>query len=127
LARQWRDFKRELSLEPLRGPSPNRSQAFRDALEGREAKPNLEYGREQERDDQSTERDNKDAVEGARLLLDLLRVAGDRDQVAPVVAEIDGAFDQPQSLVFGPVHIGPAGAVGGDRSVLIARMRQAAV
>ena len=127
LARQRRDLKRELPFQPLRGPAADRGQALGDPLERRKAKPHLEHGREQERDDQRAERDDEDAVEGARLLLDLLRVAGNPDEIASVVAEIDGALDQAQPLIFRPVHIGPTGAVGGERRVLIARMRQAAV
>ena len=41
-------------------------------------------------------------VERARLVVDLGGVAGDRDQITPLVAEIDVALDQPQPLVLGP-------------------------
>ena len=73
------------------------------------------------------EGDGERAVEGVRLVVDLLGVAGDRDQKAAVVAEIDGALDQPQPLVLRPLHIAAAGAVGAGRDAVIGEMRQPAV
>ena len=50
------------------------------------------------------------AVEAARLLVDLGGVAGDRDEIAALLAEIDGALDEAQLLAFGAVDVSLAGA-----------------
>ena len=46
------------------------------------------------------------------LVVELGGVAGDRDQEAAFVAEIDVALDQAQPLVLRPLHIALAAAVG---------------
>ena len=67
------------------------------------------------------------AVEGEDLVVELGGVAADRHQEAAVVAEIDVALDQPQPLVFRPLHIALAAAVGIGRDLLLAEMRQRAI
>ena len=58
------------------------------------------------------EGDEQRAVERARLVLDLLGIARDRDQIAAVLAEIDGALEHAQPLVLGAARIAAPGAVG---------------
>ena len=65
-------------------------------------------------------------IEGVGFVLDLGGVARDRDEIAAVLAEIDGALDQPQLLVLRPGHIALARcrrSVGDDAAVF--EMRQA--
>ena len=57
---------------------------------------------------------SKRAVEAMRLVVDLGGVAGDRDQVAALLAEIDGALDEAQLLVLGALGIALARAAGAD-------------
>ena len=115
LARQRRDLDREMAGEPLGGAGADRGEAFRDALERREAEAHLEHGGEQQHGREHREGHDDRAVERVGLVVDLLRVARDRDQVAAVLAEIDGALDQAQPLVLRPRHIGAARAVVGRR------------
>ena len=93
----------------------------------REAEAHLEHGGEQQHDRQHAEGDRDRAVEGLRLVLDLERVARDRDQIAAVLAEIDRALDQAQTLVLGARHIALARAVRAGRHVQVFEMRQAGV
>ena len=112
LARQRRDLDREAAFEPLGAARADRGQALGDALERREAEADLEGRGQQQHDRQHREGRDQRAVEGAHLLVDLGGVAGDRDQEAALVAEIDGALDHAQALLLGPVDIALAGAAG---------------
>ena len=67
------------------------------------------------------------AVEAARLVVDLGGVAGDRDQKAAVVAEIDVALDQAQPLVLGALHIALRGIRRQPADALVGEMRQARI
>ena len=101
LARERRDLLGKAALQPLGGAGADRREALGDALERREAEPHLEHRGEQQHDRQHAEGDRDRAVEGLGLVLDLQRIARDRDPVAPLLAEIDGALDQAQALVLG--------------------------
>ena len=71
--------------------------------------------------------DDQRLVERARLVVDLLGIAGDRDQEAAVLAEIDIAFDHAQPLVFRPLHIAVPRAVGAGGRIGVVECRQVAV
>ena len=112
LARERRDLDRERAFEPFGRAGADRGEPLRDALERRQAEAHLEGGGQQQHDRQHAEGDDERAVEAARLLVDLGGVAGDRDEIAALLAEIDGALDEAQLLVFGAVDVALAGAAG---------------
>ena len=62
------------------------------------------------------EGDDEGAVEAARLLVDLGGIAGDGDEIAALLAEIDGALDEAQLLAFRAVDVALAGAPGHRRT-----------
>ena len=127
LARQRLDLDREIALQTLRRAGPDRRERLRYALERRQPEADLEHGDEDEDQGERAESDDQRLIEGARLVVDLLGVAGDRDQVAAVLAEVDIALDQAQPLVFRARHVAVAGAVGVDRGVGSVEHRQVAV
>ena len=127
LARERRDLFGKAALQALGGAGADRREARRDALERRQAEAHLEHGGEQQHDREHAERDRDRAVEGLRLVVDFQRIARDRDQKAPVLAEIDGALDQAQALVLRARHVALARAVRAGRHILIFEMRQAGV
>ena len=100
LARQRGDLDRKLALEPLGVAGADRRKAFRDALERQQAEAHLQRGGQQQRRRQRREDRADDAVEAQHLVVDLGGVAGDGDEVAAVVAEIDVALDDAQPLVL---------------------------
>ena len=53
------------------------------------------------------------------LVVELGGVAADRHQEAAVIAEIDVALDEPQPLVFRPLHVALAAAVGIGRDTAV--------
>ena len=71
LARERRDLDREVAFQPLRRAGADRRQALGDALERRQAEPDLEGGHQQQHDPEHAEGDEQCAVEAARLLVDL--------------------------------------------------------
>ena len=75
------------------------------------ARPNRTWnsGGQQQHDGEHPEGDDQRAVEGAHLLVDLGGIAGDRDQEAALVAEIDGALDHAQPLVLRALRHSPGG------------------
>ena len=101
LARERRDLDREGAFEPLRRPGADGGEPLRDALERRQTETHLEGRGQQQHDPQHPEGDDERAVEAARLLVDLVGVAGDGDEIAPLLAEIDGALDDAQLLALG--------------------------
>ena len=115
LARERRDLDRKVALQALRRAAPDGGERFGDALERREPEADLEHGDENQDERERAEGDDQRLVEGPRLVVDLLRVAGDRDQVAAVLAEVDVALDDAQPLLLGARHVAVAGAVGTDR------------
>ena len=64
------------------------------------------------------------AVEAARLVVDFGGVAGDRDQVAAIVAEIDVALDQAQLLILGTLAHSPAAHSAADAERVDRQARQ---
>ena len=126
-ARERRDLLGETSLQPFGAAGADRREALGNALQRREAEAHLEHRGEQEHDRQHAEGDRDRAIEGLRLVLDLERIARDRDPVAPLLAEIDGALDQAQALVLGARHVALARAVRGGRHVQLLEVGQAGV
>ena len=45
------------------------------------------------------------AIKAVGLVVDLGPVARDRDEIAPLLAEVDGALDDPQLLPFGSLGV----------------------
>ena len=127
LARERRDLDRETPLQALGRAGADRREAGRDALERCKAEPHLEHGGDQQHDREHAERHRDGAIEALRLVVDLERVARDRDQIAAVVAEIDRALDQPQPLIFRSRHVALARSVRGGLHVHVFEMRQAGV
>ncbi len=127
LARERRDLDREGAFEPLRRARADGREPLGDAVERRQAEAHLEGGDQQQHEGEHPEGDEQRAVEAARFVVDLGGVAGDRDQVAPLLAEVDGALDDAQPLLLGPLDIALARAAGGRRGAEIGEMRQAAV
>ena len=127
LARERRDLDREGALQPFRRAGADRRQAFGDALERREAEADLEGDHQQQHRPEHAEGEEQRAVEAARLLVDLGRVAGDRDQEAALFAEIDRALDHAQLLVLRAFRVAVAGAAGAERAGAIRELRQPAV
>ena len=109
-ARERRHLDREAAFEPLGGARADRSQAGRDAIERRQAEADLERRDQQKHDTEDGKSRDQRAVEAARFVVDLDSVAGDRHQKSPLVAEVDGALDQPQVLLFRALHIALTGA-----------------
>ena len=110
LARERRDLDREGAFQPLGAARADRGKPLGDALERRQAEADLEGRGQQQHDRQHREGDDQRAVEAVRLLVDLGGIAGDRDQEAPLLAEIDGALDHAQSLVLRTLDIALPGA-----------------
>ncbi len=127
LARERRDLDRKIALQALRRSGADGGERFGNALERRETEADLEHGDEDQHQGERAEGDDQRLVEGPGLVVDLLRVAGDRDQVAAVLAEIDVALDDAQPLVLGTRHIAVTRAVGADRRHGIVGSRQVAV
>ena len=124
LARERRDLDRKFSLQPLGGAGADGRETRRDAFERRQTETDLEDRGQQQHERKDREGDLQRAIEGAGLVLDLDRIARDRDEEVALLAEIDGALDQPQLLVFGAgdialpdadiagARLSPAGAAG---------------
>ena len=125
LARERRDLVGEGAFEALGLAGADGGEALGDALERRQAEADLEQRGEQQHDGERPEGDRQRLVEGADLLVDLDRIARDRDQVAAVVAEIDGALDQAQALVLRAADIVAARAVAARRDAQVLEVRQA--
>ena len=92
-----------LPSQPLGGAGADRGQALGNALERRQAEPHLEHGGEKQHDGERAEGDDQRRSKAAHLVVDLGGVAGHRDQITAFFAEIDGALDQPQSLILRPL------------------------
>jgi len=71
-------ISREFSGEPLGGAGADGGQTVGDALERSEPEPHLEHGGQQQHRGEDRKRDDQRLVEGANLLGDLGRIAGDR-------------------------------------------------
>ena len=99
-------------------------ETLRDALERRETETHLKGRGQQQHDPQHPEGDDEGAVEAARLLVDLVGVAGDGDEIAPLLAEIDGPLDEAQLLAFGAVDVSLAGAPGHPGHAEVGELRQ---
>ena len=124
LARERRDFDRERAFEPLRRPRTDGGEPLRDALERRKAETHLEGRGQQQHDPQHGEGDDERAVEATRLLVDFVGVAGDGDEIAPLLAEIDGPLDEAQLLAFRAVDVALPGAAGHPGNAEVGEMRQ---
>ena len=127
LARERRDLFGEFAGEMLGGAGADGGETVGDALERGKAEAHLEHGGEQQHRRQQDEGDHQRLIERTRLIGDLGGIAGDRDEIMPVVAEIDIALDQPQPLVLRPLHIALARAVRPRRNAAVLQMRQAGV
>ena len=94
------------------------AERIRYPLERGQAEPDLEHRNQQQHDGEHAEGHQQGTVEGARLVFDFLRIAGDRDQKSTVVAEIDHALDEAQPLLLGTGRIGAPGIVRADRRIV---------
>src|SRR5262249_32109497 len=127
LARERRDLLRKPALQLFGGAGADRREAFRNALERRQPEAHLERGGEQQDRGQYGESDGERAVEGEDFVLDVLGVAGYRDQETAVVAETDQALDQAQTLLGRARHVALARAVRRRRHAEILQMRKVRV
>ena len=117
LARQRRDLDGKFALQALGAAGADRRQALRNPRERSQAEAHLQRRGQQKRDGQRRESDDDGAVEAARFLVDLGRIAGHRDQVFAVVAEVDVALDQAQLLVLGALRVALPIFGGGSRII----------
>ena len=127
LARERRDLLGELPGQPLGAAGADGGKAVGNALERRQAEPHLEHGGEQQHRGEDGKGDDQRLIEGMHFVGDLGGVAGDRDEIMSLVAEIDVALDQPQPLILGPGDIALARAVRPGRHAAVLKMRQAGV
>jgi len=98
---QRRDLDREGAFQPFR--EPERIAARLSEMRFSGARPNApEHGGDQQHDREHAEGHRDRAIKPLRLVLDLERVTRNGDEIAALIAEIDGSFDQPQPLVLGP-------------------------
>ena len=100
LARERSDLDREFALQALGMAGPDRGKTFGNTLERRKAEAHLQDNGYEQRGGEPGKDRADDAVEAQHLVLDLRGIARDRDQVTAVVAEIDGALDQPQPHIL---------------------------
>ena len=126
-ARERRDLHWKRAFELFGAAGADRRQPPGNAVERSQAETHLEHGGEQQHRRQHREGRGDRLGEGEDLVVELGRVARDRDQEAALVAEIDVALDQPQPLVLRPLHVALAAAVGIGLAVLVADVRQRAV
>src|SRR5262249_59935609 len=87
---------REAAFEPFRRTRADGGKALGDAFERRQAETNLEGGGQQQHNAQYRKGDDERPVEAAGLRVDLGRVAGDGNEVAALLSEIDRAFNDAQ-------------------------------
>ena len=126
LARKRRDLDREFALQPLGAAGADGGKAFGNARQRRQPEADLQRRGQQQRQRQRGESYNDGALEAAGFVVDLRGVAGHRDQITAVGAEIDVALDEAQFLVFGAFRITlPKFGIGGR--FLVGQPRQAAV
>ena len=100
LARERRDLDREIAFQPLGLAGADGGKLLGNALERREAEPDLESGGEKQDERKTAEGQQQRAIEGADFFFDLGGIARDRDQEIALLAEIDGALDQAQFLIL---------------------------
>src|SRR5262245_35086581 len=127
LARERSNLVREGASQPFRRAGADGGKRFRDALERSQSEADLEQRREEKHDGQRPEGDGERLVERPDLLVDLGWIAGDRDEIPALLAEIDRAFDETQPLVLRPADIAPARPVIARGNANVLKMRQAAV
>src|SRR5476651_2637940 len=90
LARKRLDLDGKAALEALGGAGADRGKARGNALERGQAKTHLEHCGEEEHHAENGEGRDESVIKGDDLVVDLEGVAGDRYEIAPVIAEIDG-------------------------------------
>src|SRR5205085_1879178 len=95
----------EGAFKSLRRAGSDGGESLGDALERRQTEAHLKGGDQQEHDRQYPEGDDQRAIEAVGLVVDLGPVARDRDEIAPLLAEVDGALDDPQLLAFGSLGV----------------------
>ena len=105
LARERRDLDREFALQPLGPAGADFRKAIRNALERRKAEAHLQRRGQQQRHGERGKGHADGAIETVGLVVDLRRVAGDRDQITAVAAEIDIALDDAQILLLRSLRI----------------------
>ena len=125
LARQRRDLDREVAFEPLGRAGADRGEALRDALERRQAEPDLERRDQQQHDRQHARRSTTSARSK-------LRVSSSISAASPATATRKRP-SSPRSmvrstmrsaLVLGSFDIALAGAAGAVGDAAIGEMRQ---
>ena len=100
LARERRDLDREGALEPFGGAGADGGRPSEMRLSGARPKRTWKVVVSSSTIAERPEGDGERAVEGAVSSSISAGVARDRDQVAALLAEIDGALDQAQALVL---------------------------
>ncbi len=105
LARQRRDLDREFAFSRSARPERMAARLSEMRLSGASPKRTCNAVVKQQRHGERRKGHADGAIETVGLVVDLRGVAGDRDQIAAVVAEIDIALDEAQLLVLGPLRI----------------------
>ena len=108
-ARQRSDLDREFALQTFGAAGADRGEALGNAGERRQPEADLQRRRQQQRHGQRGKRNGDGAIEAVGFVVDFRGVAGHRNQITAVAAEIDVAFDQAQFLVLGAFCIVLAG------------------
>ncbi len=127
LARQRGDLVGKRAFEPLGASRPDGGEALGNPLERRQPEPDLEHRGQQQHDREHAERQRERLVERAHLVVDLRGVARDRDQIATLLAEIDGPLEHAQALVLRTLHVADPRTAGIGRNLAALETRQRAV